>query len=136
LCNVQPPEEIDGKSLVPVISGKSEGVRSSIFTAYRNTVRAVRTEEWKLIRYPERDFSQLFNLASDPLELNNLAEVGPYKFRVDELTTLLKEWQMELNDKAPLTAAKILPLQYDHTKLVRKSDQWQPEYTLNKYFKK
>lgn len=67
LCSVPAPEGIDGQSLVQVISGKSEGVRNSLFTAYRNTVRAVRTNEWKLIRYPERDFNQLFNLAADPL---------------------------------------------------------------------
>ena len=136
LCNIPAPVEIDGKSLVPVISGESEGVRSSLFTAYRHTVRAVRNKEWKLIRYPERDFSQLFNLVADPLELNNLAEEGLYKSRVDELTVLMKEWQLELKDDAPLTAAKILPLQYDHTKLVRKPDQWQPEYSLKKYFNK
>jgi arylsulfatase A-like enzyme len=134
LCNVQAPPETDGKSLVQVITGKSDGVRTSLFTAYRNTVRAVRTDEWKLIRYPERDFSQLFNLKNDPLELNNLAGAGLYKNRVDELNLLMREWQMELNDNAPLTATGILPLKYDHTKLVRKPDQWQPEYTLKKYF--
>ncbi|HCU17718.1 MAG TPA: choline-sulfatase [Bacteroidales bacterium] len=134
LCNVPAPVEIDGKSLVPVITGKSDGVRTSLFTAYRYTVRSVRTDEWKLIRYPERDFNQLFNLTSDPLELNNLAEAGPYKSKVDELTGLMKEWQMEVNDNAPLTANVILPLQYDHIKLVRKPDKWQPEYTLKKYF--
>jgi len=53
---------------------------------------------------------------------------------VDELTGLMKEWQMEVNDNAPLTANVILPLQYDHIKLVRKPDKWQPEYTLKKYF--
>jgi arylsulfatase A-like enzyme len=134
LCNVPLPGDTDGKSLVSLISGSSDGVRTSLFTAYRNTVRAVRTDEWKLIRYPERDFSQLFNLVADPLELNNLAEVGFYKSRVDEMTMLMKEWQQELNDNAPLTAAGILPLKYDHTKLTRKPDQWQPEYTLKKYF--
>ena len=109
-------------------------MRNSIFTAYRNTVRAVRTNEWKLIRYPERDYSQLFNLADDPLELNNLAGSTYCKQKLDEMTVLLKEWQLQLKDNTPLTADKILPLQYDHTKLVRKPDQWQPDYTLKKYF--
>jgi arylsulfatase A-like enzyme len=134
ICNVTLPAGTDGKSLVPLITGSSEDVRKSIFTAYRHTVRAVRTDDWKLIRYPERDYSQLFNLADDPLELNNLAEADLYKTKMDEMTSLMKEWQLELNDNAPLTAAKILPLQYDHKKLLRQPDQWQPDYTLKKYF--
>ena len=134
LCRVPAPQDIDGKSLVPVISGKNDGVRTSLFTAYRHTVRAVRTDEWKLIRYPERDFNQLFNLLTDPLELNNLADNVLYKQKLDELTTMMKKWQHDLNDKAPLLVPNVLPLKYDHTKLVRKPDQWQPEYTLKKYF--
>ncbi len=134
ICNVPLPPETNGKSLTPLISGSSGGVRNSVFTAYRNTVRAVRKDEWKLIRYPERDYNQLFNLSDDPLELNNLAEADQFKSKLDEMTSLMKEWLLELNDNAPLTASKILPLQYDHRKLARKPDQWQPEYTLKKYF--
>ena len=136
LSNVPLPGETDGKSLVPLMSGRSDEVRNSLFTAYRHTVRAVRTNEWKLIRYPERDLNQLFNLAADPLELNNLAEAELHKAKLGEMTGLMEEWQLELNDNAPLTADKILPLQYDHTKLIRKPDHWQPEYTLKKYFNK
>lgn len=135
ICSVPLPAETDGKSLIPLMSGSSDSVRNSIFTAYRNTVRAVRKNEWKLIRYPERDYNQLFNLSIDPLELNNLAGSSAWNLKLDEMTELLKKWQMELHDNAPLTADKILPLQYDQTKLVRKPDQWQPEYTLKKYFR-
>lgn len=136
LSNVPLPGETDGKSLVPLMSGRSDEVRNSLFTAYRHTVRAVRTDEWKLLRYPERDLSQLFNLAADPLELNNLAEAALHKAKLAEMTGLMKEWQRELNDNAPLTVTDILPLKYDHTKLIRKPDHWQPEYTLKKYFNK
>jgi arylsulfatase A-like enzyme len=134
LCNVPLPDETDGKSLVSVINGKSGGVRSSLFTAYRKSVRAVRTDEWKLIRYPERDYNQLFNLNNDPLELNNLAKTDSYKSKLEEMTLLMGKWQIDLNDNAPLSVKEVLPLEYDYTKLVRKPDQWQPEYTLVKYF--
>ena len=136
LCSLPAPENIDGQSLEPVISGKSKEIRSSVFTAYRNTIRAVRTKEWKLIRYPERDYTQLFNLVNDPLELNNLATDEEFRTKTDEMSDLLKDWQIKLNDTVPFKAGKILPLDYDHTKLVRKPDKWQPEYTLNKYFSK
>jgi arylsulfatase A-like enzyme len=134
LCLLPLPEGVDGKSLLPVISGNSDEVRSSLFTVYRTTVRAVRTKEWKLIRYPERNYTQLFNLENDPLELKNLAGVNGYEPKVEDMMKLMREWQEEVNDTVPLTAEKILPLQYDHTRLVRKPDRWQPEYTLQKYF--
>ena len=135
LCNVPSPEETNGVNLVPVISGSTDGVRSSVFTAYRNTVRAVRTDEWKLIRYPERDFTQLFNLRDDPMELNNLAYDDDYQTKVTQLLDLMKDWQVKANDTISITSGKILPLEYDYRRLIRKPDQFQPEYTLNKYFR-
>ncbi len=128
------PKEIDGKNLMPVIKGEKAGVRNSLFTAYRNTVRAVRTDEWKLIRYPQINFSQLYNLKSDRLELNNLASLPEQKPRVDEMMDLLKEWVVETNDTINLNPSNILPMDYDYTKLKQKADIHQPEYILNKYF--
>jgi arylsulfatase A-like enzyme len=136
LCKLPAPDGIDGESLVPVLKGDAEGIRTSVFTAYRHTVRAVRTGEWKLIRYPERDYNQLFNLKTDPLELYNLAEDEAYKSRLEELYGMLGEWQLKTNDTARLSGGNPLPLEYDHKKLVRKPDVHQPEYTLNKYFNK
>jgi arylsulfatase A-like enzyme len=135
LCNLSAPSGIDGMSLVPLISDNKAGVRTSVFTAYRNTVRAVRTDEWKLIRYPERGYNQLFNLKDDPLELNNLAGKEAYQLKVEELLDLMADWQILTNDTARLTLPNILPLNYDYTKLVRKPDINQPEYTLKKYFR-
>jgi len=110
------------------------GIRSSVFTAYRNTVRAVRTDEWKLIKYPERDFTQLFNLENDPFEMNNLAGDTAYITIQNQMLRELIEWQKITGDTIQLNAAHKLPLEYDHTKLIRKPDKWQPEYTLKKYF--
>ena len=135
LCFLLAPDDIDGKSLAQVITGHTDEVRSSLFTVYRTTVRAVRTKEWKLIRYPGRDYTQLFDLVNDPLELNNLAAAAEYQSKVEELMELMKEWQYAVSDTVPLTAPEILPLEYDHTRLVRKPDKWQPEYTLQKYFR-
>lgn len=125
---------IDGKSIAPVVMGESEGVRGSLFTVYRNTVRAVRDKKWKLIRYPERDYTQLFNLEEDPLEINNLAGKETSQSKVEELTGILKGWQATTNDTIALTAVKILPMEYDPLKFERRPDPHQPEYTLKKYF--
>jgi len=134
LCSLPAPEGIDGQSLGLLISGKQGEIRSSVLTAYRNTIRALRTKEWKLIRYPERDFTQLFNLENDPFELNNLAGDTAYYSIQNQLLKELMEWQKIAGDTIQLTAGKKLPLEYDYRKLVRKPDRWQPEYTLKKYF--
>ncbi|WP_228692841.1 sulfatase-like hydrolase/transferase [Lunatimonas sp.] len=134
LAGVPISEKLEGQSLVPVIQGTQQQVRNSLFTAYRHTVRAIRDERWKLIRYPERDYTQLFDLIRDPLELNNLAQSGSHNETVDRLTQLMKDWQSDYGDEHPLTAKEIKPLVYDPDTLVRKPDQWQPEYILKRYF--
>lgn len=134
LCQLPAPQGIDGKNLAPVVKGDAKGVRNSLYTVYRNTVRAVRTVEWKLIRYPKRDFSQLFNLKNDPLEINNLIAVPAYKQKADEMMGLLKEWYIATNDSANLNPETTLPMKYNHRLLKQKPDSWQPEYTLKRYF--
>jgi arylsulfatase A-like enzyme len=136
LCGLPQPDGVDGQVITPVILGKTDAVRSSLFTVYRNTVRAIRDNEWKLIRYPERHFTQLFNLKDDPLEINNLAGNAAFKPKVDELIKLLSKWQKETGDTAVLTSKSKLPLEYDPTNFKQVPDQWQPEYTLKKYFRK
>jgi arylsulfatase A-like enzyme len=133
LCSLPSPEGIDGQSLVSLIKGNRKEIRSSVFTAYRNTVRAVRTDEWKLIRYPERDYTQLFNLKDDPLELNNLTDDSSDSVK-KQLLNLMTEWQINAGDTINLTSPVQLPLEYDYHKLIRSPDKWQPEYTRIKYF--
>jgi len=130
LCKLSPPEGIDGKDLVPVLTGKEKGVRKSLYTAYRNTARAVRTDEWKLIRYPQRNYTQLFNLKNDPLEIDNLAALPENKARVDEMMTLLGEWHATTNDTATMNPRTILPMEYNYKVLKQKPDVHQPEYIL------
>ncbi|MFC4874571.1 sulfatase-like hydrolase/transferase [Negadavirga shengliensis] len=134
LAGIPPPGQLDGKSLVPVIQGREEGVRNSLFTAYRHTVRAIRDDKWKLIRYPERDYTQLFDLEHDPLELNNLAENPAHQLKKEELTDLLKDWQRQSGDTAALTTNVVKPMGYDPDTLSRTPDRWQPEYSLKRYF--
>jgi arylsulfatase A-like enzyme len=100
------PQGIDGRSLKPVIDGKSAGVRDSLFTAYRGVQRAVRDERWKLIRYPEINRNQLFDLKNDPHEINDLAGNGMYAAEIARLTKLMEEWQRDVGDTTPQTSAQ------------------------------
>ena len=120
LAGVGAPEGNEGNSLVPVISGKEEQVRDSVFTAYRGLQRAVRDEQWKLIRYPEINFTQLFDLINDPQEMKNLAEDPKQADRVKALTTALAAWQTRLGDSLPLSSDNPKPRQIDLSKPVSK----------------
>ncbi|GMQ24870.1 sulfatase-like hydrolase/transferase [Algoriphagus sp. oki45] len=134
LAGLPKREDVDGKSLAKVLSGEEKQVRESLFTAYRNTVRAVRDQKWKLIRYPERDFTQLFDLENDPEEMNNLAEDPRFDSEKEKLMELLKASQKEFGDTISFTSSVLKPMAYNPDTLKRKPDQWQPEYILKRYF--
>ncbi|MEX2176347.1 MAG: sulfatase-like hydrolase/transferase [Pirellulaceae bacterium] len=102
LAGVAIPEGLDGRSQRPVINGNSEGVRDSLFFAYRDVQRGIRDERYKLLRYPQVNVTQLFDLQADPHELNNLAGEAAQAERIESLTARLRAWQKELGDKAPL----------------------------------
>ncbi|GMQ33576.1 sulfatase-like hydrolase/transferase [Algoriphagus taiwanensis] len=134
LAGIPKREDVDGKSLAKVLSGEERQVRETLFTAYRNTVRAVRDQKWKLIRYPERDFTQLFDLENDPEEINNLAEDPRFESEKTKMMELLETSQREFGDTIALTAPLLKPMAYNPDTLKRKPDQWQPEYILKRYF--
>lgn len=136
LAGIPKREDLDGISLAKVLSGEHKQVREALFTAYRNTVRAVRDQKWKLIRYPERDYTQLFDLENDPEEINNLAELEQYQGQKNQMMALLLASQKSVGDTIPLTASMIKPMEYNPDTLRRKPDQWQPEYILKRYFEK
>jgi arylsulfatase A-like enzyme len=96
------PTELDGKSLKRVIDGQSAGVRDSLFCAYRDVQRAVRDERYKLIRYPQVNVTQLFDLKTDPDEMHSLADDPAQAERIKGLTAKLMAWQKDLGDTTPL----------------------------------
>jgi arylsulfatase A-like enzyme len=110
------PPGLDGKSLKPVIEGRASGVRDTLFLSYGEVQRAVRDSRWKLIRYPQVNVTQLFDLQSDPDELTNLAERPDQAERIKSLTAELQRWQRDLGDTAPLVVAHAQDPKWDHTK--------------------
>lgn len=129
------PQDLDGKDISGILQQKIKSVREQVFTAYRSSIRTLRDRRWKLIRYPQVDYTQLFDLQSDPYELNNLADKPEYAEKIKAITDDLRKQQQFYGDTAPLTAAEILPKHFDYKNIVRKPDQWQPKEVLDKYFK-
>ncbi|MFO0975069.1 MAG: sulfatase-like hydrolase/transferase [Planctomycetaceae bacterium] len=72
-CGVESPNSGDGMDLNPVLANPDLPARTSLMFAYRDVQRAVTDGEWKLIRYPKIDRTQLFHLTMDPAEKDNLA---------------------------------------------------------------
>ena len=99
------PHGVEGKSIVPIIAGTESKVRDVLYTGYRDCQRAVRDERWKVIRYPLVDKTQLFDLQSDPHELNDLADKPEHAAKVTEMMDVLAKEQVRYNDKTPLKVA-------------------------------
>lgn len=135
LSGLPAPKNIDGLDLSNIVYGEQSKVRESLYTVYRNTVRAVRTEEWKLIRYPQINYTQLFNLKKDPLEINNLAVAPAHKNKVTEMMALLNDWYKLSGDTATLKPDHYQSREYDYRNLKQRLDAHQPSYILKKYFK-
>jgi len=109
LVDAETPKSLEGKSLAGVIQGTSAGVRDTILLAYLKIQRAVRRGQWKLLRYPEVNVTQLFDLEADPYETKNLADDPAQADRVKELMKILAEEQKRFGDKAPLTVENPKP---------------------------
>ena len=105
LIGTPPPKHLDARSQLPVIQGKAAKVRDYAFTSYLGVQRAIRTDRWKLIRYPQIDKTQLFDLDADSHEMNDLAGKPEQAEQIAELTALLKKAQAEYEDDCPLTVA-------------------------------
>jgi len=103
LAGISTPKECEGTSLVPVMKGQKKQVRPRLFAAYRDVQRMVRDERWKLIWYPQVNRFQLFDLATDPWEMNNLADRPEQAAKLKELKRAMAEEQKKYGDRlAPL----------------------------------
>jgi arylsulfatase A-like enzyme len=115
LAGIAVPGGIDGRDLAPVIRGETDAVRDSVFLAYRDVQRAVRRADWKLIRYPQIDRSQLFNLKNDPAETNDLSKDPAHAGKLAELTARLADEQRRHDDTLELTVTNPKPADIDES---------------------
>jgi arylsulfatase A-like enzyme len=112
LCGVQPPARSEGVEFTSSLKNPSQPARESLMLAYKNVQRSVSDGKWKLIRYPQVDKTQLFDLHSDPDELNNLAGRSDHAERVKALLGLLSREQLHFGDSAPLFVEKTQPWEW------------------------
>lgn len=101
LAQIEPPSHVDFHSLLPMLDG-AKSPYESIYGAYLDLQRSIRTDRYKLIVYPEADVVRLYDLVEDPREMHDLADHPEMKPIVDQLMAELKRLQAELGDPLSL----------------------------------
>ncbi|HUT28820.1 MAG TPA: sulfatase-like hydrolase/transferase [Sedimentisphaerales bacterium] len=102
LVDVPVPDSVKTTSLLPLLN-RGKPVHSTLFFAYKDIQRAIRDDRYKLIEYSVEGnrTTQLFDLNTDPAELNNLAHDAAYASHLRRLRTELLGWKDHLGDKSP-----------------------------------
>ena len=131
LLGIDPPDWLQGRSIMPLVRGEVERTREEIFAevnyhAAYEPMRCVRTERWKYIRrydgrtrpvlpncddglskevwlehgWRERSIAQeqLYDLAFDPNEANNLVGDPSVRGVLEEMRSRLERWMRETDD--------------------------------------
>ncbi|MBN2316095.1 MAG: arylsulfatase [Sedimentisphaerales bacterium] len=82
----------EGKSLLPILQGKQRAGHEAIFWQINKNSggRAVRTDQWKLVKADPKKPWELYDMQADRTELNNLADTYPDKAK--ELSKLYDGW--------------------------------------------
>jgi arylsulfatase A-like enzyme len=121
LMGKRKPEELPGKSLLPLIEGKVKN-NGDVFIEWnpvssgndeedkpkktkeineynKSSIRTIISQDgWKLCM-SDFDKSQLFNLNNDPDECNNLFYTGKYDEIIEKLRGRIHQWQKHVKDK-------------------------------------
>jgi arylsulfatase A-like enzyme len=127
LANIEVPATSEGLSFMPILMGKEDQVRDTVYGVYcgggRPGMRSVQKGDWKLIKYETsktgEKHTQLFNLKENPLEFIkehhspdvitsigvkpkkhqvNLADSSKHSSKLKEMETLLLKQMREHDD--------------------------------------
>ena len=91
------PEDLDGVSLKGLFLKGESLPKRDLFWQY-NSLRAIRSGEWKLVSLAPEEDPQLFNLKADPQETQDLSKTNPDL--VQELEQKLADWEKDVNKRA------------------------------------
>ena len=102
---LQPKRHIDGQSLMPQLKGNDSGMRTFYwhYPHYHGSAwkpgASIRDGDWKLIEFYHYKNFELYNLADDPGERQNLAKAKPAEAK--RLRANLAAWQKRMGAKMP-----------------------------------
>lgn len=111
LTGIKPPNGIQGISLAPVLTGKTETVRDCIMTEYDSfyfpdlNMKMLRMDQWKLVYYYGKPYGELYNLEEDPHEFKNLYGRPKVKEIQEKLIKRLLDELITTKDSLPPVVA-------------------------------
>ena len=108
LAGIEVPESVESRSLLPLMEDSDTVLHETVYSHYKDIQRMVGDGRWKLIRYYRSadgqagsERVQLFDLANDPWEMNDLSERE--EAHVARLQGALDGWMRAVGD--PLLGA-------------------------------
>ncbi len=107
LGQADPGHGCQATSLLPILEQRDHDIREAVFSE-NYFGRMVRWEEWKMVYYPGKPYGEIYNLAEDPDEQNNLWEKmngSPEKMKMKDI---LLDWAFTSEDPLPM------PIRPDH----------------------
>lgn len=131
-----PPPGMDGYNLRGMFERGESGPREVLYTVYEDIHRAIQQGPWKLIHYPRLDRQQLFNLAEDPHEMNDLSADPEHIETMAALMTLMEIEHAAFDDPHPLHIHpdSLDSEVFDYENVERWVDRWQPQWIIDTYF--
>ncbi len=108
-CGVEPPEELHGVSITPLIEGDTQPVREGLAGEYHSCswaedpvtpLRMWRTRNYKYIE-SQNGINEFYNLVEDPHEKNNLIDDPHYEEQINEMRSALSDWLKKTGDTWP-----------------------------------
>jgi arylsulfatase A-like enzyme len=104
MAGVGKPDFIDYNSFMPIIRGeKIDSYYPAIYGCFQQDLqRMIRTEEYKLILYPQGKIIRLFDLKNDPMELRDITKDPGSEEIISLVFKQLIELQIEINNTMDL----------------------------------
>jgi arylsulfatase A-like enzyme len=101
LAGLASPDGLDSRSLLPALSPTMRSIREELGSLYMDCQRALTTDRWKLIKYrvAGHERRQLFDLATDPDEIEDRSGHPEFAPLVADLTRRLHSWQRSVRDR-------------------------------------
>ncbi|GMQ30588.1 sulfatase [Algoriphagus confluentis] len=91
---LESPQQLQGKSLLPILQGKKEAVRDFAFSVTQGgDTYLIRTDRWAYIQYGKEGENglELFDMYQDPGQFTNLASLDSFQAVVKEMQRLLTQ---------------------------------------------
>lgn len=109
MCGVNAPEGSEGVDFQATLRDPGVPIRDRLVFGYKSSQRAICNSRWKLIRYPNIDVTQLFDLSRDPHERTDLSSNALHAEVLEQLQRRLLDDLVELGDKTRWTEVPTKP---------------------------